>query len=50
MTIVSGLIRTILSDLVVDILGDGGDSSVSNLELEDGNDYLLEDGSFILLE
>lgn len=38
------------TDTVHDLLGDAGDSAVGNLELEDGHDYLLEDGSFILLE
>lgn len=37
-------------DLIIDLLGAGGDEDVFNLALETGDDYLLEDGSFILLE
>lgn len=37
-------------DLLSDLFGDGGSGSVYNLLLETGDDYLLEDGGFILLE
>ena len=49
--VIYDLVTDILIDhIVTDVMGEGGDVYVSNLELEDGNDYLLEDGSFILLE
>lgn len=35
---------------VYDLCGDAGESQVFNLKLEDNNDFLLEDGSLILLE
>lgn len=48
---IKDLVKNIVIDSVVkDILGDSGDAAVANLELEDGNDYLLEDGGFLLLE
>lgn len=43
-------ISDLLVDLIIDRLGGGGSEDVFNLLLEDGHDYLLEDGSFILLE
>jgi len=44
-----GATGTTLGDLVNNFWSDP-DFSVSNLELESGNDLLLEDGSFMLLE
>lgn len=37
-------------NLLHDLFGDGGSSDVYNLLLETGDDFLLEDGSFILME
>jgi len=37
-------------DTVFDVLGDAGSGEVYNLLLETGDDFLLEDGSLILLE
>jgi len=37
-------------DTLHDLFGDGGSSGIYNLLLETGDDFLLEDGSFILLE
>jgi len=35
---------------LTDRLGEGGSEDIYNLLLEDNNDFLLEDGGFILLE
>jgi len=49
-------VRDLISDvLVTDVIRDldpigDRDVIVANLELEDGHDFLLEDGFFILLE
>lgn len=47
--------NSILKDLLDnntlrDLLGDGGSEDLYNLLLETGDDYLLEDSSFIKLE
>jgi len=36
-------------DLIIDLLGGGGDEDVFNMELENGNDMLKEDYGFMLL-
>ena len=38
------------TDILYDILGDAGSGEVYNLLLETGDDLLLEDSGFILLE
>lgn len=45
--LVSNLVAMSVQNL---ILSSDRDMLFGNLELEDGNDYLLEDGAFILLE
>ena len=40
----------VVENTVHDILGDGGDAEVGNLELETGANFLLVTGGFILLE
>ena len=47
--VLQGASGTTLADLANNFWNDP-DFTVSNLELETGNDLLLEDGSFILLE
>ena len=48
---INNAIEDVITDAVIDALGDAGDSQVFNLELETGEDFLLEDGAgFILLE
>jgi hypothetical protein len=37
-------------DILFDVLGDAGSGEVYNLLLETGDDFLLEDGGYILLE
>jgi hypothetical protein len=39
-----------VTDLLADLLGDAASSEVYNLLLETGDDYLLEDNGYILLE
>jgi hypothetical protein len=43
-------IADLLEDRIIDRLGGGGSEDVYNLLLEDANDFLLEDNSFILVE
>ncbi len=45
--LVSNLVSMLVQNL---ILSSNRDILLGNLELEDGNNYLLEDGGFILLE
>lgn len=45
------LSQSLSLDIGADLIAaEDPDLFVGNLELEDGNDYLLEDGGFILLE
>lgn len=39
-----------LAEVETYVVTDDPDTSVSNLELEDGDDFLLEDDGFLLLE
>lgn len=50
MDIANKILDKIFFNRIIDRLGGGGSEDVYNLLLEDGNDYLLENGSFILLE
>ena len=47
--VATGAVGTTRGDLANSYWNDP-DFAVFNLELEDGNDFLLEDGSFILME
>lgn len=47
--VAQGATGSTLAD-VANVFWNDGDFVVSNLELESGNDLLLEDGSFMLLE
>jgi len=40
----------IAEDLIIDLLGGGGDEDVFNMELENNSDMLTEKGKFMLLE
>ena len=49
------LLSDLLSDLLIDVelidlFGDRGSQSVSNILLETGDNILLEDGDFMLVE
>jgi len=49
------MLRNLIQDSVeintlFDVFGGGGATEVGNLLLEDNANYLLEDGSFILIE
>jgi hypothetical protein len=40
----------ISDDIIFDVMGDAGSGEVYNLLLETGDDFLLENGGYILLE
>ena len=45
------LVHDLITDLVTSLVAEADpDINVGNLELENGHDYLLEDGGFIVLE